>query len=322
MTTISNQTSGKNLKAHGAMLLAMVLFGLMATFSKDVLTHGGITGPQLVAFRICGAALLFWVGSLFIPQQHVERRDMIKIVGASFFGFVMAQGGYIVGLSFTSPINATIELTTMPIFTLILSALLLHERITPRRALGIIMGFTGAILLITRTTAGDGRAADFRGDLLILVSQVGYAFYLTYFSGVIRKYDAFTFNKWTFTFASLLILPFTLPHIMQINWTGMSARTAGEIVYIVAAATFFTFLLVVWAQRRLMPTTVSVYNYVQPFVTVVASMVMGLAAPQWMHAVAAALIFTGVWLVTREGVNRRRANPRPLPESAAGKQGR
>ncbi|MBQ9575476.1 MAG: DMT family transporter [Muribaculaceae bacterium] len=322
MTTISNQTSGKNLKAHGAMLLAMVLFGLMATFSKDVLTHGGITGPQLVAFRICGAALLFWVGSLFIPQQHVERRDMIKIVGASFFGFVMAQGGYIVGLSFTSPINATIELTTMPIFTLILSALLLHERITPRRALGIIMGFTGAILLITRTTAGDGRAADFRGDLLILVSQVGYAFYLTYFSGVIRKYDAFTFNKWTFTFASLLILPFTLPDIMQINWTGMSARTAGEIVYIVAAATFFTFLLVVWAQRRLMPTTVSVYNYVQPFVTVVASMVMGLAAPQWMHAVAAALIFTGVWLVTREGVNRRRANPRPLPESAAGKQDR
>jgi drug/metabolite transporter (DMT)-like permease len=48
-----------------------------------------------------------------------------------------------------------------------------------------------------------------------------------------------------------------------------------------------------------MPTTVSVYNYVQPFVTVVASMIMGIAAPQWMHLVAGALIFTGVWLVTR-----------------------
>lgn len=279
------------------MLLAMVLFGLMATFSKDVLTHGGITGPQLVAFRICGAALLFWLGSLVVPQQHVERRDMVRIAGASFFGFVMAQGGYIVGLSLTSPINATIELTTMPIFTLILSSILLHERITPRRALGIIMGFTGAILLITRTTAGDGRPTDFRGDLLILVSQVGYAFYLTHYSPVIRKYDAFTFNKWTFTFASLMILPFSLPHIMQIDWAALSLRTVGEITYVVAGATFFTFLLVVWAQRRLLPTTVSVYNYVQPFVTVVASMVMGLAAPQWMHAVAAALIFTGVWLV-------------------------
>lgn len=299
MTTDNHTAAHKDYRAHGAMLLAMVLFGLMATFSKDVLTRGGITGPQLVAFRICGAAVLFWVGSLFIPQQRVERRDLLRIVGASFFGFVMAQGGYIVGLSLTSPINATIELTTMPIFTLILSSILLHERITARRALGIIMGFTGAVLLITRTTAGDGRPTDFRGDLLILVSQVGYAFYLTHYSPVIRKYDAFTFNKWTFTFASLMILPFTLPQLMHIDWQAMSLKTAGEIVYIVAAATFFTFLLVVWAQRRLLPTTVSVYNYVQPFVTVVASMVMGLAAPQWIHAIAAALIFTGVWQVTR-----------------------
>ena len=299
MTTDNHTATHKDYRAHGAMLLAMVLFGLMATFSKDVLTRGGITGPQLVAFRICGAAVLFWVGSLFIPQQRVERRDLLRIVGASFFGFVMAQGGYIVGLSLTSPINATIELTTMPIFTLILSSILLHERITARRALGIIMGFTGAVLLITRTTAGDGRPTDFRGDLLILVSQVGYAFYLTHYSPVIRKYDAFTFNKWTFTFASLMILPFTLPQVMHIDWQAMSLKTAGEIVYIVAAATFFTFLLVVWAQRRLLPTTVSVYNYVQPFVTVVASMVMGLAAPQWIHAIAATLIFTGVWQVTR-----------------------
>ena len=298
--TEKTRKNNENMRAHGAMLLAMVLFGLMATFSKDVLANGGITGPQLVAFRICGAAILFWMGSLIVPQQHVERRDLLKIVGASFFGFVMAQGGYIVGLSLTSPINATIELTTMPIFTLILSALILNERITPRRALGIVMGFTGAVLLITRTTSGaSGHPTDFRGDILILISQVGYAFYLTYFSGVIRKYDAFTFNKWTFTFASIMIMPFVAPHIAQIDWAAMSARTATEIIYIVAAATFFTFLLVVWAQRRLMPTTVSSYNYVQPFVAVVASVAMGLAVFQWMHAVAAALIFTGVWLVTR-----------------------
>ena len=68
----------KDFKAHGAMLLAMVLFGLMATFSKDVLTHDGITGPQMVAFRVIGAALLFWLGSI-IAQQHIERSDVIKI---------------------------------------------------------------------------------------------------------------------------------------------------------------------------------------------------------------------------------------------------
>lgn len=295
---MTTDTSRKDWRAHGAMLLAMVLFGLMATFSKDVLTGGGITGPQLVAFRICGAALLFWIGSLVVPQQHVERRDLLRIVGASIFGFVMAQGGYIVGLSLTSPINATIELTTMPIFTLILSAILLHERVTPRRALGIILGFAGAVLLITGTTSAiAGKPTDFRGDLLILAAQVGYAFYLTHYSSLFRKYDAFTFNKWTFTFASLFILPFTMPHLLQIDWQALSGRTIAEVIYIVAAATFFTFLLVVYAQRRLMPTTVSVYNYVQPFVTVVASLLMGLAVFQWVHAVSATLVFTGVWLV-------------------------
>ena len=299
MTSHEISTHKKDFKAHGAMLLAMVLFGLMATFSKDVLTRGGITGPQLVAFRVIGAALIFWLGSLFVPQQRIERRDLLKVAGAGFFGFAVAQGGYIVGLSFTSPINATIELTTMPIFTLILSSILLHQRITARRALGIIMGFTGAVLLISRTTAGDGRPTDFRGDLLILVSQVGYAFYLTHYSAVIRKYDAFTFNKWTFTFASLFILPFTLSHMARIPWSDLSIKTGLELVYIVVGATFITFLLVVFAQRRLLPTTVSVYNYVQPFVAVVASTVMGLAVPQWMHAIAAALIFTGVWLVVR-----------------------
>lgn len=288
MTSHEISTHKKDFKAHGAMLLAMVLFGLMATFSKDVLTRGGITGPQLVAFRVIGAALIFWLGSLFVPQQRIERRDLLKVAGAGFFGFAVAQGGYIVGLSFTSPINATIELTTMPIFTLILSSILLHQRITARRALGIIMGFTGAVLLISRTTAGDGRPTDFRGDLLILVSQVGYAFYLTHYSTVIRKYDAFTFNKWTFTFASLFILPFTLSHMARIPWSDLSIKTGLELVYIVVGATFFTFLLVVFAQRRLLPTTVSVYNYVQPFVAVVASTVMGLAVPQWMHAIAAA----------------------------------
>jgi drug/metabolite transporter (DMT)-like permease len=62
----------------------------------------------------------------------------------------------------------------------------------------------------------------------------------------------------------------------------------------------------VFAQRRLLPTTVSVYNYVQPFVAVVASMALGLASPQWMHAVAAALIFTGVWLVVHTQATHRK----------------
>ena len=285
-----------NIKAHAGLFLAMVVFGLMAPFSKDAM-NSGVTGFQLATFRICGAALLFWLSSIVVPQQHVPKRDLLRIAAASIFGIVLAQGGLILGLSLTSPINATMEITTQPIFALLLAAIILHERITLRKAAGVLLGFVGAAILVLLTTSDNGKAADFRGDIIVFVSQISFALYLTIFSDIIRRYSLFTFNKWMFTFASIFLLPLTLNDMMQLKWTTLSLRTIGEIAYIIVFCTFITFLLVVYSQRKLSSTVVSTYNYVQPFVTVTASLLMGLAVFQWQHLIAAILIFTGVWLV-------------------------
>ena len=274
----------------------MVVFGLMAPFSKDAM-NSGVTGFQLATFRICGAALLFWLSSIVVPQQHVPKRNLLRIAAASIFGIVLAQGGLILGLSLTSPINATMEITTQPIFALLLAAIILHERITLRKAAGVLLGFVGAAILVLLTTSDNGKAADFRGDIIVFVSQISFALYLTIFSDIIRRYSLFTFNKWMFTFASIFLLPLTLNDMMQLKWTTLSLRTIGEIAYIIVFCTFITFLLVVYSQRKLSSTVVSTYNYVQPFVTVTASLLMGLAVFQWQHLIAAILIFTGVWLV-------------------------
>lgn len=274
----------------------MVVFGLMAPFSKDAM-NSGVTGFQLATFRICGAALLFWLSSIVVPQQHVPKRDLLRIAAASIFGIVLAQGGLILGLSLTSPINATMEITTQPIFALLLAAIILHERISHRKAAGVLLGFVGAAILVLLTTSDNGKAADFRGDIIVFVSQISFALYLTIFSDIIKRYSLFTFNKWMFTFASIFLLPLTFSDMMQLKWTTLSLRTIGEIAYIIVFCTFITFLLVVYSQRKLSSTVVSTYNYVQPFVTVTASLLMGLAVFQWQHLIAAILIFTGVWLV-------------------------
>ena len=285
-----------NIKAHAGLFLAMVVFGLMAPFSKDAM-NSGVTGFQLATFRICGAAILFWLSSIVVPQQHVPKQDLLRIAAASIFGIVLAQGGLILGLSLTSPINATMEITTQPIFALLLAAIILHERITLRKAVGVLLGFVGAAILVLLTTSDNGRAADFRGDIIVFVSQISFALYLTIFSDIIKRYSLFTFNKWMFTFASIFLLPLTLNDMVQLKWTTLSLRTIGEIAYIIVFCTFITFLLVVYSQRKLSSTVVSTYNYVQPFVTVTASLLMGLAVFQWQHLIAAILIFTGVWLV-------------------------
>lgn len=278
------------------MLLTMVLFGLMSPFSKDAM-NSGLTGPQLATLRICGGTLLFWLSSLFLPWHHVSRRDLLRLAVASIFAVVLSQGGLIMGISRTSPINATMEITAQPIYVLVLAAIILHERITPRKAAGVLLGFAGAATLVLMNTGKGGPQASIVGDLMVLGSQVAFALYLTMFLPLIRRLDPLTFNRWMFTFGSLLLLPFTAADMAQLDWSAVCARTWAEVAYIIVCCTFICFLLVVYSQRRLPSTVVSSYNYIQPVVTVVASLMMGLAVLQWQHVLAAALIFTGVWLV-------------------------
>ena len=284
------------IKAHLAMLLTMLLFGLMSPLSKDAMNHG-LTGPQLATFRIAGGTLLFWLSALFVPWRGVSRADLCRLALASVFGVVLSQGGLIIGISHTSPINATMEITAQPIYVLVLAALIQHQRVTARKAMGVLLGFAGAAILVFLTTHDDGRASSITGDLMVLGSQVAFALYLTMFVPLIKRIDPFTFNRWMFTFGTLLLLPFTAPHMARVDWAALTPAVVTEVAYIIVCCTFVCFLLVVYAQRRLPSTVVSSYNYVQPVVTVVASLVMGVATLQWQHVAAAALIFAGVALV-------------------------
>lgn len=286
----------ESLKAHIAIGCAMVIFGMMAPFAKDV-ANTGITGLQLATFRIVGAALMFWLIAPFTPQCRIEKRDIPKFLLAGLLGVVLCQGLYIIGVSITSPVNASIEVTAQPIFTMILAAVIIGEPITWRKAAGVFLGFAGAVILILVGTRIGGNAADFRGDLLVLTGQLAFAFYLTLFQKLIRKYNVFTFNRWLFTFGALILLPFTFKDMLHLDKSLLTPGTVAEISYIIIACTFITFMLVVYAQGQLRPTVVSSYNYIQPVVTVIASLIMGIAIVKWQQLLAAVLIFFGVWLV-------------------------
>lgn len=114
----------KQITAHLSMLLACVFWGLMAPLGKDAMTHG-ITGIDLVTFRVIGGALLFWISSLFVKQEKISRHDLLMLFLAGIFGLVCNQCCYTIGLSITSPVNASIVVTSMPIFTMILAAIIL-----------------------------------------------------------------------------------------------------------------------------------------------------------------------------------------------------
>lgn len=288
------------LLAHLSLAGAAICWGLMSPLGKDAMQHG-IDGITLVSLRVLGGAILFWLTSLFTPREIISRKHIALLCLAAVFGLVGNQCCFTIGLSLTSPVNAGIVTTTMPISALLLSALILKEPITLRKALGVALGCCGAVLLVmtsVRTAAGASGMGDLRGDLLCFAAQISYTIYLTVFGWLAKRYSIFTVNKWMFLSATCIVWPFTAQHVWQTPWSTLSTVTLAEIAYVVVGGTFLAYILMIRGQQVLRPTVVSMYNYVQPIVAVIVSIVLGLAVFTLTHALAVALIFSGVALVT------------------------
>lgn len=299
MTQRTEKGEGSPWLAHLSLLGAAVCWGLMSPLGKDAMLNG-MDGISLVSCRVAGGAILFWLASLFAPKEHIERKDRYLFIGAGLLGLICNQCCFTIGLSLTSPINAGIVTTTMPIFALILSYFVLREPITRQKALGVLLGCGGALLLIwssVHAAGGSLSAGNIWGDLLCMGAQLSYALYLILFGHLARKYSVITVNKWMFLWASILLLPFTAGHTVTLGWEHFSLATIIEVGYVVFFGTFISYLLMINGQRTLRPTVVSMYNYVQPIVAVIVSVLLGLAIFTWLHSLAIALIFSGVWLV-------------------------
>lgn len=281
------------------MLCAGTCWGLMAPIGKDAMLNG-IDGIDLVSFRVLGGALLFWLTSLFTKKEHVPVKDILLLGCAGLFALVFNQCSYTIGLNMTSPSNSSIMTTSMPIFAMVLSFFILKEPITWQKAGGVLLGCAGAVIIITTSaTAGNAKVGNIWGDLLCMSAQLSFALYLSLFKPLVQKYSLFTVNKWMFTWATLLIWPFTLGHVSGIDFASVPMSTWWETGFVVFFGTYISYICMMVGQQTLRPTVVSVYNYMQPLVSVSVSVAVGLAVFKTSQALAAILVFSGVWFVVK-----------------------
>ena len=276
----------------------------MAPVGKDAMMHG-IDGIDLVSFRVLGGAILFWLTSFFTKKEKVPVKDIFLFGAAGIFALVFNQCSYTIGLNMTSPSNSSIMTTSMPIFAMVLSFLILKEPITWKKLVGVLMGCVGAIIIITTSaTSGNAKVGNIWGDLLCMSAQLSFALYLALFKNLLSKYSLFTINKWMFTWATIVIWPFTIGHVGAIDFASVPMSTWWEAGYVIFFGTYLGYICMMIGQKTLRPTVVSVYNYVQPVVSVSVSVMASLAVFKGMQAFAALLIFSGVWLVVKSKSKR------------------
>lgn len=293
--------AANSFKGHISLFSANAMWGLMSPVAKLVLVGGTISPLVMTDLRIFGAMLLFWGISFFTKREHVPHKDLAKLFWASLFAIIFNQGLFIFGVELTSPGNASIITTSMPLWAMVLAALFFGDPITGKKVIGIALGAGGAMLLILSSEVGasSGNAhGNIWGDLLVLFAEFCFAIYIVFFKGLVSKYSLITVMKWLFTFSFICMVPFSYTSLSATQWQNLTMSDIESIIFIVVGGTFFSYLLLVIGQKAVGPTIAGMYNYVQPVIACFVAVTWGLDSFSIIKAFAILMIFCGVFMVS------------------------
>lgn len=286
-----------NLKAHLAILIANTIYGINYTVAKDVMPNY-ILPFGFIFCRVIGALSLFWILHLF-SYEKVAKKDFLLMAICGFFGVFANQLMFFYGLNITTPINAGIIMTSNPILVIIVSAFILKNRITVFKVSGIFLGITGALLLLLLKKDFSLGYETLFGNIFIFLNALSYAIYLVLIVPLMKKYRPITVVKWVFTFGFIFVLPFGIEQFTEIQWDTFTNKIWLKFSFVVIATTFFTYLLNIYGLKKMNPSVVSTYIYLQPLIATLFAIWSGKDSLDWIKILAAILIFSGVYMVSK-----------------------
>lgn len=284
------------LKGHIALFVAQIIYAMNYSIAKDLMPD--FIGPiALVCFRIIGACALFWLLSLFVKTQKVEKADMRKMMWLAIFGVVVNQVFFIYGLSITTPINSSIIMISNPIMVFIFGIIVLKEKITGLKISGLLLAVTGAFLILHYRGNFEVGSDTITGDMMTLVNSTSWAIFVVLVKPIMMKYNTVTAMRWMFLFGSIYILPIGIYDTLHTNWLAFNTHAVYAIVFVVVATTFFAYLLNIYGLQSLSPSVVSMYIYLQPFLATTFAILLGKDSLTPTKIFSGILIICGLYLV-------------------------
>ncbi|PCJ95369.1 MAG: EamA family transporter [Flavobacteriaceae bacterium] len=286
-----------------AAICATTIYGLNHTIAKGVIPTY-IKPFGFIMLRVTGAAILFWIISIFGPKEKIEKKDWGRILICAIFGMVINMLSFFKGLELSTPINSSVLVTITPIIVVILSAFLIKEKITGYKASGIVIGFIGALALILFGAEIRQDAPNIpMGNSLFVVNSICYGTYLILAKKLIEKYHPFTFMKWLFTIAVVINFPITYSEVVQIQWSELPSNIIGAIAFVIIGTTFLTYLFNIFALTQLKASTVGSFSYLQPVIGILFALAMGTDHLTIIKITAASLVLVGVYLASKSSAN-------------------
>jgi drug/metabolite transporter (DMT)-like permease len=251
-------------KAHLALLGANIIYGANYIIAKGIMPNK--IGPSAFIFlRILGAGILFWILKSFIKEK-VEKKDFLRLIFCGVFGIAINQLLFFHGLNLTSPIDASIIMTSLPVLVMIYSFFMLNEKITRNKLAGIAIGAIGAIILIVYSNKSGG-TSSLLGNLFIFINAASYGLYLVLVKPLMKKYNTITIISWIFLFGFLFMFPFGIQDLLNTDFSAFTTSTYLTIGFVVLGTTFFAYLFNIYALNHVAPSVAGSYVYLQPAIS-------------------------------------------------------
>ena len=286
-----------------AAFLATSIYGINHTVAKEIMPiYIGSSG--FIMLRLLGATSIFWIISLFTPKEKIQKKDFFRIIFASILGMCINMLAFFRGLELSTPINSGVIITLSPVLVLILSYFFLKEKITIKKILGILIGFSGAVFLILNTSKTGINAPNIPlGNSFFLLNASAYAGYLIIVKPLTQKYSLFTLMKWLFLIGLILSAPLTYDQFIKVNWSELPWFAIWRMGYVVIGTTFLTYLFNIYALKTLSPTTVGSFIYLQPIITIIFALITANDTLDSTKLLSCLLVFIGVYLVSIKNKN-------------------
>ena len=213
------------------------------------------------------------------------------------------------GLELSTPINSGIIITLSPVLVLILSYFFLKEKVTVKKIIGILIGFSGAVFLILNSSKTGINAPNIPlGNSFFLLNASAYAGYLIVIKPLTSKYNIFTLMKWLFLIGLVLSTPITFNQFIEVNWAELPWFAIWRMAYVVIGTTFLTYLFNIYALKTLSPTTVGSFIYLQPIITIGFALITGNDVLDTTKLFSCLLVFIGIYLVSIRNKNNQLFN--------------
>lgn len=290
------------------ILLAAIFWGVNVSFTKALIPEW-MSSEGVTAVRLIGGCALFWLASLFVKCDRIERQDWLRLVlggVVGLFGFIYI---FVMSLRYGNPIDISIIMTLPPVFVVLMGVIFMKRRPAWMEYAGIAVSFVGAAVVVLGGQAGKNGSDNLLGDLLAVASTICYAFYLVILEKPSHTYRPVNMLRWVFLFAALPAIAL-VPGMQHEGIMHATKATPWlEIGFILLCPTFLAYFLVQPAIKYIGSELVSIYQYLIPVFASISAVVMGLDRLKWIQVLAMVIIVGGM-VLTNVGKKRRTASQR------------